>query len=396
MFFLMIPILGNQIFKVKAEGSGATFTGVFSIGVDSNGDGFFESLGIGVEVNVTEAGIYTIVIDRIMDNDSIREISVWASQYYTLDVGIQRVYFYFDGSMIFLSGLNPTYISSISLIDSNGYLLESLNGIPLSRKYLYTEFMTPGATLTGTIHDQGIDTDGNGIYDYLEIGVEVNVTEAGDYVVEASGLTTRNNENITVYSGFQIYSLAVGVHTVNLRFDGPTIYASGLNPRNVSYIALRDNVFGVFRILNEIPLSREYLYTKFGKIPSALSCSVSKDTVTQGESIVVSGSINLTLSGITVTLTYKKPNSSTMNRTVTTGSDGSYSDSYTSDATGSWSVSASWPGDTTHIGATSSSQSFMVNAIPFIETPLGMALIGGGIILIVIVAVVWVLRRRKT
>jgi len=131
-------------------------------------------------------------------------------------------------------------------------------------------------------------------------------------------------------------------------------------------------------------------------IKTALSCSVSVDTIMQGQSIVVSGTLNVTLSGKTVTLTYRKPDSSTMNRTVTTDSDGSYSDSYAPDVTGSWSVTASWTGDTTHIGATSSSQSFMVNAVPFIETPLGMAMIGGGIVLIVVVVVVSVLRKRKT
>jgi hypothetical protein len=136
--------------------------------------------------------------------------------------------------------------------------------------------------------------------------------------------------------------------------------------------------------------------TNMWNIKTALSCSTSKDVITQGQSIVVSGSLNVTLSGKTVTLTYRKPDGSIVNRTVTTGSDGSYSDSYTPDATGSWSITASWTGDYTYKGATSSSQSFIVNAIPFIETPLGMATIGGAIILIVIVAAILVLRRRKT
>jgi len=96
------------------------------------------------------------------------------------------------------------------------------------------------------------------------------------------------------------------------------------------------------------------------KTMTELSCFVSKDIITEGNSIVVSGSIKATLTGKTITLTYKKPNGSTLNRTVTTGSDGSYSDTYTPDATGSWSVTASWDGDSTHSGTTSSSKPFMV------------------------------------
>jgi len=32
------------------------------------------------------------------------------------------------------------------------------------------------ANLTGIIYDEGVDTDGDGAYDYLNLGVEVNVT----------------------------------------------------------------------------------------------------------------------------------------------------------------------------------------------------------------------------
>ncbi|MFQ6074974.1 MAG: Ig-like domain-containing protein [Candidatus Bathyarchaeia archaeon] len=80
----------------------------------------------------------------------------------------------------------------------------------------------------------------------------------------------------------------------------------------------------------------------------------------EGDSLTVSGSISPAVSGKTVTLSYKKPDGSTFTITVTTGSDGSYSDSYKPDATGSWSVTASWDGDSTHDGASSESKSFTV------------------------------------
>ena len=51
-----------------------------------------------------------------------------------------------------------------------------------------------------------------------------------------------------------------------------------------------------------------------------------------------------------------------LDRSVTTGSIGSYSNSYTQDATGTWSVIASWEDDATHDGASNSSKSFTVLA----------------------------------
>jgi Tol biopolymer transport system component len=133
------------------------------------------------------------------------------------------------------------------------------------------------------------------------------------------------------------------------------------------------------------------------KISTSTSCSTSSSTITNGETITTTGSINPAVSGKTVTLTYTKPDgTSKVTRTVTTNSDGSFSDSYKPDAIGTWSVTASWDGDATHEGTSSTSKSFTVNPQPsFFETPTGMATVGGGIIVVVIVAIVLVLRKRR-
>jgi hypothetical protein len=95
-------------------------------------------------------------------------------------------------------------------------------------------------------------------------------------------------------------------------------------------------------------------------VSSTISCSVSASEMTEDEAIIVSGAINPALEDKTVTLIYMKPDSSTVTRTVTTDSEGSYSDSYIPNVDGSWSVRASWDGDSTHEGSSSSSQSFTV------------------------------------
>lgn len=76
--------------------------------------------------------------------------------------------------------------------------------------------------------------------------------------------------------------------------------------------------------------------------------------------MAVSGSISPAVSGATVTLTLTKPDGTTSTRTTTTDSNGSYSDSYSPDAVGSWSVIASWAGDSTRNGASSPSAPFTV------------------------------------
>jgi len=132
------------------------------------------------------------------------------------------------------------------------------------------------------------------------------------------------------------------------------------------------------------------------KIASSVSCTTSSSTITNGDTITVTGSISPAVSGKTVTLTYVKPDGTTkVTRTVTTSSDGSFSDSYKPDVIGAWSVTASWEGDTTHEGASSSSKSVTVNPVPsFFETPFGMATIGGAVLAAIIIITILVLKRK--
>ena len=99
------------------------------------------------------------------------------------------------------------------------------------------------------------------------------------------------------------------------------------------------------------------------KSQSTISCSPSSSSLTIGTSITVSGAISPTQSGVTVTLSYTVPGGTIINRTVTTTSDGRYSETYTPSVLGMWSVKASWEGDPTYLGATSSSSSFTVSKV---------------------------------
>jgi len=129
----------------------------------------------------------------------------------------------------------------------------------------------PMASLTGTIvDDRGVDTDGNGAFDYLEVGVEVNVTDPGDYKVEIWNLQDSNSTYIGV-SGNKSEYLDAGIQVVNVSLYGPTIYVSGLNPVNVSEIRLYSVEYvppfeykdHLLDSVYDVPLSQEYLYTNF-------------------------------------------------------------------------------------------------------------------------------------
>ena len=120
---------------------------------------------------------------------------------------------------------------------------------------------------------------------------------------------------------------------------------------------------------------------------SFISCSVSPETITIGDSVKVSGSLDPALTGENITLTYTRPDGSSFKRKVTTML-GSFFDVYEPDASGLWRITASWSGNQDFKAATSKPVTLTVNPEIFIKTPLGMAsILGASIAVAVAVAI---------
>ena len=110
------------------------------------------------------------------------------------------------------------------------------------------------ASLTGTIYDAGVDVDDDGIYDSLDIGVEVNVTTAGTFKIEVSGLLDPSSNLIDV-SNQNSTPLDAGIQVVYVSLDGASIYESWLAPVTVSSITLYDESDNSLDSLSDISLS---------------------------------------------------------------------------------------------------------------------------------------------
>jgi hypothetical protein len=164
---------------------------------------------------------------------------------------------------------------------------------------------------------------------------------------------------ISVTLSYRINGVWTPLATVTSTADGS--YSYTWTPTQVNSYQLRASWSGDSFFKNAI--SSEVSVT-VSKYLTSLSCSVSSSEVTGEDAVTISGAINPKMSGTTVTLTYTKPDSSTVIRTISTTSKGNYSDAYTPNADGLWSVTASWDGDSTHEGSTSTIQSFTVNRSP--------------------------------
>ncbi|UCH01725.1 MAG: fibronectin type III domain-containing protein [Candidatus Bathyarchaeota archaeon] len=299
LFSLTLSIFSGS-WRVYAQPASLTGT-IFDGGVDSDTDGTFDFLDVGVQVDVSSAGTYQVEIYGLLDS-TYNYIDVESMNFMYLDAGISTVSVSLDGPTIYASGLAPSSVASISLYDEFYNYLDGLSDTPLSREYAYTEFdmpPPPPAVLTGAIvNDMGMDVDGDGAFDILEVGVEINVTESGAYAVRADGLFDSDYNYIPVFDYKSTY-LDVGIHVVNMSLYGPTIYVSGLNPMNVTDISLHsveysplgeamttglDSIFGT-------PLSREYLYTEFDLPFKNMEALI---TVYPDGQVVMGGALNYT------------------------------------------------------------------------------------------------------
>jgi len=118
------------------------------------------------------------------------------------------------------------------------------------------------ARLTGIIYDEGVDTNGDGAFDYLNLGVEVNVTTAATYVVDAGGLYDPTYNFVSVLTKNSTY-LDVGIHVVYLALNGTEIYAATVNPATIASIYLYDEANNTLSDLHDLALPITYSYTEF-------------------------------------------------------------------------------------------------------------------------------------
>jgi len=93
---------------------------------------------------------------------------------------------------------------------------------------------------------------------------------------------------------------------------------------------------------------------------SSISVEVSDSEIIEGDSVTVSGEIEPEVPGVDVSITYSKPDSTTVSSLVTSSSDGTFTDVLEPDMLGSWSLEVSWAGEGVYEGASSQSVSFTV------------------------------------
>ena len=266
---ISITLLGiANLSVVNAQSQDASLTGTISDeGLDNTGDGIYDSLKIGVQVNVSTAGTFTVDVSGLYDSKSNINISNQNSTF--LNTGLQTVYVSLVGPTIYSSKVNPANVSMILLTNDSGTQLDSLSDVTLSQDYFYFDFGVIPAYLTGTITDEGIDNNDDGYYEFLKLGVEVNVTIAGTYTVDAGGVYDPTYNSVSVLTLNSTF-LSSGIHFVYLDLNGAEIYTAGVNPTTIASIFLYDSSNTTLSELHDESLPTTYTYDQFQRPPTEI------------------------------------------------------------------------------------------------------------------------------
>ena len=193
----------------------------FDSGYDANGNGLFDFLLVNVSLSVTVAGNFTVA-GTLHDPGYILYLNNATSAF--LPVGPAIVTVWFQGGAIYASGVDGPYTVDLLLLNETYSIIDT--GSHTTQAYSHLAFDPPPAFMTPPHPDSGEDTNGNGLFDFLNVDVHVQVNVAGNYTV--SGFLHNANYSLTVFNTAAA-ALTVGPASIRVPFSGPLINESGID-----------------------------------------------------------------------------------------------------------------------------------------------------------------------
>ncbi|TDR46744.1 hypothetical protein DFR29_103280 [Tahibacter aquaticus] len=218
----------REIFGLIAVSSAnASFTGTLSdAGEDSNSDGLFDHLVLRAQVNAGAAGEYRIY-GELTDSAGNRHE---AAQVIALQAGTNVVELRFDGAAIFARAIDGPYTVAVLRLAQNtpegAVPAAELSSAFQTAAYRYTAFQHEPIRVSGSATSAGVDSDGDRLFDLLNIHVDADIDRAGFY--QWSGVLVDRNGNELGFA-FGAADLVAGTNRLLFSFDAVPIGRSGVD-----------------------------------------------------------------------------------------------------------------------------------------------------------------------
>jgi hypothetical protein len=188
---------------------------------DLDGDTKYDFLYVNVTVNVGTFGNYMLRGDLAESRNSNQGIAS-AEVSFGSTLGPQVITLAFMGEQIRNSEENGYYVNIRLYTESTWQVLDETDHF--TAKYRYTEFEIPDAEIETPVEYWLVDSDLDGLFNYLIINATLNVTVPGDYTVMTPIMDIWGTE---FDMAFETYNLEAGLQQVQLTIDGSSIYNNG-------------------------------------------------------------------------------------------------------------------------------------------------------------------------
>jgi hypothetical protein len=251
-------------------------TGVSEEAVDSDGDGKLDGIRATVDLNIRVAGDYLVAGNLIKDDKSLAR----ADTELALVPGQQTVSILFPGLPLKRSGEDGPYHGVIALSNSDGSEYRQVGGLSFSTQAYRADDFATVFEPSGGFTAQGIDTNGNSLYDLLRVGFDATFPQGGTFLVSG---TLGDMAGTRFVSSERLVTVLPGTRNLSLDFAGPNIHGLRLDGPYRIKVALDDPA--THETIDKMILPWEttgFHYTDFDPSKAATAISLAGTSTDQG------------------------------------------------------------------------------------------------------------------
>ncbi|MHA2298812.1 MAG: hypothetical protein ACXADA_22485 [Candidatus Hodarchaeales archaeon] len=227
-------------------------------GEDTNFDEKIDQITIDIEVNVTEAGSYSLDLSLASTEGNY---NLYGHVYDDWQTGLQNISVSMDVPSLYPRRVNTSFvIQHVGIYNYDYGSVVSAYSCYTTRIYNYYEFEIPDAYLTGNYYDYGEDTDDDGKFNDIIIDVEVNVTRTGQYKLDMDLRTSKGDYFWKENEGYWVK----GLQNISIKIDGNMFYYKKLNTSfEVQHVSLHDDYNNNLDSVYEPYTTKKYYYYEF-------------------------------------------------------------------------------------------------------------------------------------
>ena len=265
----VVLVAGSDRFTAGADfevvAPSAQFAGTVSdAGADTSGDGLFDLVRVSFGVTVTAPGSYEVLAElRSAGGASLR-----AGARAVLAAGTQSVAVPFAAADLrrYLAADGPWQIRDARLVTVPssptvaGLMADRVDDFGLTGAYTLAQLQRPVTLILAGITEDGIDDDGDGLFDRLRVGFQVDTLRAGFYTW--TGDLRAPDGTVLGVANSQGF-LDQGVRSLVFSFAGQPIGAAG---KDGPYVVGNVAVYGPFNaaaVTDEVGRTRAYAAAQF-------------------------------------------------------------------------------------------------------------------------------------